>query len=1672
MTNGLFSLFSSLIANTPPFYRKGLSSRKFLSLFLILFLAVGNAWGAEVIFKSSNKNDDGSAFAALSNGDTQLVGNGLAKMIATDKVSLGTAANKYGYRCDGGRLYIVFKFDGETDLTIKHNANSTGDRYMSLYSFSSTKALKDIASTDWGEKEQVPFTSLESPEGWEGGAASTVTTADYKKWNYSKKGCLNVVWENLPAGYYVLYGTGSEAYIYGFEANVTPSAPATANLTWNFDGGSCSGIAGTDYTAAGAVAIGGEIKYPADATMSKDGYNFNGWDSDETEMPATDLTITAQWVSASATESAITYADTKGADVTAFPTTYYEGTGVASFEPIADVTDYHFVGWVPASISTEATGDQTITAQWVSAYNIEFNAGTGIGEVPATFQKWEGATFELPTQGALVAPAGKEFAGWSDGTNTYNAGDTYTMGAAAVTFTAQWKAAPTVIFHYQWTGSSTQPAVGDVLTGIGGTITVERKEGSEKNLSNESAKFVSSVPSDMKFTTSDSKGVKFGTSDVWFRIALNSGNFEEGDMIAICGYEAFLISSSTAFDGDISSSLSTGSNKENYEVKQCVIPSIESFPNLYIRRVSSTCGFAAIKVIRPAQKEILSTDITLSAVAVNTEPISADNLATLKTDPYKLDLTSEFVEAPTVAFTNQTVITYEDATTKTKTENIEVVAAKVDGKWQAQAEINGVTYTVTAKVPAAYTVIYKDGGTELASESVKVGEHPTAEGVESKPLYTLSWKLGEEVVELSDVNGTADQEIILTAVWAPKYAISLDFAAVTTDGKTGDNPIVDFLASGNMVASNLGGSEWETSTSKSGYVGYKLKNSGATITFLAQEGKRVTITFGSIAADVTLKKGDETVTISAQSGDGAETVYNLDVTTDMVVAITTSNGSTVTLKSITIGEIPTISDDATLKDLKVNGETIDGFSRTTDSYYVEMPYGTQKADLPLVTATANHGKAAVIVQDAKDRPDDTRATIKVTAEDGTTIKHYYVYFTNAAKEGVNLVKATIGDNSIALVANESYIKSAIVQNEKVDGRDGGVSAGSKFQKNSYIKIEMPAGQQFRANDIVDLEVTGVGGTYKLLVYSENSTAAEKLVVNEATAPTLVVGHNKVQLNKDAQALYLVRDGSNNWNPHVKSIIVQRYMAPFIESFVIGEAKGNIDQANKTIAVEVLASADVTALTPTIVAWANGGATVTPTDAQNFTYPVEYSVASKYEEDGTTKYTVTVTKAAASTDATLATLTYNGTNITLVPDQYTYDIELPKGTTVVPTVTYTTNHTGATADMTDAADLPGATRIIVKAEDGATQEYVINFTVSRAISYVIYDGSVQQNIESRTGNDATGFSWSMGSNVTINGSKVPSSWNGKNYTYVIKGFKPNKSTNNITSIVIPTGYLAKITLVGTTNSEGEERSLFIATSASSNKEDAMGDYIITSSDFNVQGFTTDYLQAGTYYLGSTEACRLYELSVVLYPIDYTRDVRQGYYGTICLPNKGQMIGAAVYEIAYMDYKDGAPYKIYFDEILNGKMEAGVPYVFLPNEGYNQLMVTYTAIFDAAADDANGLYGFIGTSATDEFPIPGGVGNYIIQNNQYREVLAGADARIVSNRAYIKLSEVPGYNNPLYVAPAPAPGRKRIAMGTTGAQVATGVDQVEGDEVPTKMIINGQLFILRGEKMYDAQGKLVK
>ncbi|MEE0951543.1 MAG: discoidin domain-containing protein, partial [Paludibacteraceae bacterium] len=51
--------------------------------------------------------------------------------------------------------------------------------------------------------------------------------------------------------------------------------------------------------------------------------------------------------------------------------------------------------------------------------------------------------------------------------------------------------------------------------------------------------------------------------------------------------------------------------------------------------------------------------------------------------------------------------------------------------------------------------------------------------------------------------------------------------------------------------------------------------------------------------------------------------------------------------------------------------------------------------------------------------------------------------------------------------------------------------------------------------------------------------------------------------------------------------------------------------------------------------------------------------------------------------------------------------------------------------------------------------------------------------------------------------------------------------------------------------------------------------------------------------------------------------------------------------------------------------------------------------------------------------------------------------------------------------------KAARIVLGPQVATGMENVQGDQVPsTKVIIDGTLYIIRGERTYNAQGQLVK
>jgi hypothetical protein len=103
-----------------------------------------------------------------------------------------------------------------------------------------------------------------------------------------------------------------------------------------------------------------------------------------------------------------------------------------------------FAGWsaggqtYAAGASYTVTADITFTAQWVDTYTVTYSAGEGEGAAPdAQSGVVSGTSITLPGQGGMTAPAGKTFAGWSAGGQTYAEGASYTV-TATVTFTAQW----------------------------------------------------------------------------------------------------------------------------------------------------------------------------------------------------------------------------------------------------------------------------------------------------------------------------------------------------------------------------------------------------------------------------------------------------------------------------------------------------------------------------------------------------------------------------------------------------------------------------------------------------------------------------------------------------------------------------------------------------------------------------------------------------------------------------------------------------------------------------------------------------------------------------------------------------------------------------------------------------------------------------------------------------------------------------------------------------------------------------------------------------------------------------------------------------------------------------------------------------------------------------------
>ena len=206
------------------------------------------------------------------------------------------------------------------------------------------------------------------------------------------------------------------------------------------------------------------------------------------------------------------------------------------------------------------------------------------------------------------------------------------------------------------------------------------------------------------------------------------------------------------------------------------------------------------------------------------------------------------------------------------------------------------------------------------------------------------------------------------------------------------------------------------------------------------------------------------------------------------------------------------------------------------------------------------------------------------------------------------------------------------------------------------------------------------------------------------------------------------------------------------------------------------------------------------------------------------------------------------------------------------------------------------------------------------------------------------------------------------------------------------------------------------------------------------------------------------TVALYvpkPAEY-ETVRSGLevnrHYTVCLPkNITHIKGATFWNLQYKNAGNTEVYLV--EETAPG---AGKPYIIQATD--TKLEVVYGEEIAANPVENGALRGTFADIDDEAFAALEGT-VYLLINNAIRPRTTGNYLK--ANRAYVRydLLTVPQTQNF-------APG-KRVRAMPMAPQVATGVDQVPSDQVPnTKVLIDGQLFILHGEKMYNVQGQLVK
>ena len=644
--------------------------------------------------------------------------------------------------------------------------------------------------------------------------------------------------------------------------------------------------------------------------------------------------------------------------------------------------------------------------------------------------------------------------------------------------------------------------------------------------------------------------------------------------------------------------------------------------------------------------------------------------------------------------------------------------------------------------------------------------------------------------------------------------------------------------------------------------------------------------------------------------------------------------------------------------------------------------------------------------------------------------------------------------------------------------DVNLSSSKKMDTDKYIGFTLD-GTTLQAGDRINVHTTTAANTEgSHIIFYDNMTDKNELYEtgeiggtgdNIFTINAAMVGHASAYVYRSSS------DNAHKWNGYVDYIEVTRACAPILKSVTVAGVEGK--PVSNVVTIEVAASTTQSQLEAIAYDWVSNSdawtAAHNPVAANAWEFGVANTVTLTDKDGDASVYTVTISKAVPSTDATLSALSASAGTLAPAfdPAVLSYTVALPYGTSEVPTLSATKNHIGAAEpDIANAASFTNrqaVSTVTVTAEDGTTElTYTVTFQVERFESTVIWDGSTMSAVAE---SPASGFTWAVTGFSSV--SNYNATCGAKAYTKCLPSGGSASASRNI-ALNVPEGYLAKFYVVFGTHSDGENRGMFIGSTATKTLDESSVLTLYSSSRTNLTAGTSEMvLGEGTWYINPMLSVDFYEISATLMPVGYQRNVTEGRMGTVCLPanvEAGYIYGAEVYTL--LCWKYGTSYAdcqmVDFGEVE--EMQAGYPYMIIPTSD------KFAVVYGDESYDGDGVHmanGFIGTiNAIAAAPDNVLVGKYGIINNMVQKL--GTNCNSPANRAYIDLSETPSKEAYEAAHPNPAP-RKRVSLGHQGTQETTGLDEINvNTEKIEKVMVDGQMFIIRGGHIFDATGRLVK